>query len=61
MVREGFTVDVAPAALCGVKAALLQHDLALADYHHWTTTHLCALKDVIFHSLGEEEIGSRHN
>lgn len=51
MIREGFTVDVAPAALHGVKAALLQHDLALADHHHRTSAHFSALKDVILYSL----------
>lgn len=56
MVGEGFTADVAPTALRGVEAALLQHNLALADHHHRTSTHFCALKDVILHSLGGEEI-----
>ena len=54
MIRERFTADVAPTTLHGVEGALLQHDLALADHHHRTSTHFCALKDVILHSLGEE-------
>lgn len=61
MVRERFTADVAPAALHGVEAALLQHDLSLADHHHRTSTHFCALKDVILHSLGEESNWSGNN
>lgn len=53
MVGEGFAVDVATAALRGVKVALLQHDLALADHHYRTSTHFCALEDVVLHSLEE--------
>ena len=51
MVGEGFAVDVAAAALRGVKVALLQHNLALADHHHRTSTHFGALEDVVLHSL----------
>lgn len=54
LVGEGFAADVAAAALSGVKAAFLQHDLALADHHQWSSTHLRALKDVILHSLEEK-------
>lgn len=61
VVREGFTADVAPTALRGVKAALLQHNLALADHHHRASTHFCALKDVILYSLGKEEASSGDN
>lgn len=55
LVWEGFAADVAPTTLRGVKAAVLQHNLTLADYHQGTSTHFCALKDVILHSLQEEE------
>lgn len=55
MVREGFTVDVASTTLRGVKSSLLQHNFALANYHHRTSTHLHALKDVVLYILKEEE------
>lgn len=58
IVREGFPVNVAPAALCGVKGALLKDHLTLADHHHRTATHFCALKDVVLHILEGGEIGS---
>lgn len=58
VVREGFPIDVAPAALCGVKGALLKDHLPLTDHHHRTPTHFCALKDVVLHILQREEIGS---
>lgn len=51
VVGEGFAADVATTALRGVKAALLQHNLALADHHHRTPAHFCALKDVVLHCL----------
>jgi len=56
VVREGFTTDVASTAFYGVKAAIFQHNLALADHHHRTSVHFCPLKDVILNSLGEELI-----
>lgn len=56
VVREGFTTDVAPTALRGVKAALLQHNLALANHHQRTSTHFCPLEDVVLHSLEHEEV-----
>lgn len=53
VIGERLAADVAPTALSGVKIAVLQHDLALADDHHRTSTHLSALKDVILYSLVE--------
>lgn len=58
IVREGFPIDVAPTALCGVKGALLKDHLTLTDHHHRTATHFCALKDVVLHILERGEIGS---
>lgn len=52
VIWEGLTSDVAPTALHGVKGTIFQHNLALADHHQRTSTHLCPLKDVILNSLG---------
>lgn len=54
MVREGFPADVAPTALRGVKVAIFQHYLTLADDHQGASTHFCPLKDVVLHSLREK-------
>lgn len=58
VIRERFAADVAPRAFGGVKAAVLQHNLTLADHHQWPTSHFCALKDVILHSLGMRDLSS---
>lgn len=42
---------MAPTALGGVKGAVLEDNLTLADHHHRTTAHFCALKDVVLHVL----------
>lgn len=52
MIWERLTADVAPTSLHGVKGTIFQHNLALADHHQRTATHLCPLKDVVLNSLG---------
>lgn len=54
VISEGLAGDVAATALSGVKGAVLQDDLALADDHCGTPTDLSALKDVVFNSLDSE-------
>lgn len=54
VIGKGLAGDVAAAALGGVKAAVLQDDLALADHYCRTPTDLGALKDVVFYSLDSE-------
>lgn len=51
VVWEGFTSDVASRALSGVEVPVLQDDLALADHHQRSSTHLSPFKDVVLHRL----------
>lgn len=51
IVGEGLAAHVAARPLSGVQVPVLQHDFALADDHQGTTAYLCALEDVILHSL----------
>lgn len=54
VIGKGLAGDIATTALGGVKVAVLQDNLALADHHCGTPTDLCALKDVVFYSLNRE-------
>lgn len=50
-VGERFPGHVASRPLGGVEGPLLQDDLALADDYKRPSAHLCALEDVVLHSL----------